>query len=158
MVDYLQRGATITGLYYADLIHKLRDAIKEKRRGKLRRKVLLHQDNAPSHKSLVAMTAISTAGFELLNYPPYSPDLAPSNNRLFPKLKEHLRGKKFPSDNEVILSVNQWFAEVGQLFLQEAVEMLEHRREKCVNLLGDYVKKCGKNNFSHNSKWVRATA
>ena len=23
MVDYLQRGATITGLYYADLIHKL---------------------------------------------------------------------------------------------------------------------------------------
>ena len=63
MVDYLQRGATITGLYYADLIHKLRDAIKEKRRGKFRRKVLLHQDNAPSHKSLVAMAAISKAGF-----------------------------------------------------------------------------------------------
>ena len=28
IVDYLQRGATITGLYYTDLIHKLRDAIK----------------------------------------------------------------------------------------------------------------------------------
>ena len=48
MVDYLQRGATITGLYYADLIHKLRDAIKDKRCGKLRRKVLLHQDNVTS--------------------------------------------------------------------------------------------------------------
>ena len=141
MVDYLQKGATITGLYYADLIHKLRDAIKEKRRGKLRRKVLLHQDNAPSHKSLVAMAAISTAGFELLDHPPYSPDLAPSDYRLFPKLKEHLRGKKFSSDNEVITSVNQWFAEVGQPFFQEAVEMLEHRWEKCVNLLGDYVEK-----------------
>ena len=48
---------------------------------------------------------------------------------------------KFSSDNEVMLSVNQWFAEVGQPFFQEAVEMLEHRWEKCVNLLGDYVEK-----------------
>ena len=63
MVDYLQRGATITGLYYADLIHKLQDAIEEKCHGKLRRNVLLHQDNTPSHKSLIAMAAISTAGF-----------------------------------------------------------------------------------------------
>ena len=73
---------------------------------KLRRKVLLHQDNAPSHKSLVAMAAISTAGFELLDHPPYSSDLAPRDYRLFPKLKEHLRGKKILSDNEVMLSVN----------------------------------------------------
>ena len=36
MVDYLQRGATITGIYCADLIHELGDAMKEKCRGKLR--------------------------------------------------------------------------------------------------------------------------
>ena len=107
MVDYLQREAKITGLYYADLIHKLRDAIKEKHHGKFRQKVLLHQDNTPSHKSLVAMSAISAAGFELLDHPPYSPDLAPSYYRLFPKLKERLHGKKFSSDNEVMLSANQ---------------------------------------------------
>ena len=106
MVDYLQRGATITGLYYAHLIHKLRNAIKEKCRGKLRQKFLLHQDNASSHKSLVAMAVIST-GFELLDHLPYSPDLAPSDCRLFRKLKEHLRGKKFSFDKEVMLSVNQ---------------------------------------------------
>ena len=77
----------------------------------------------------------------MLDHPPYSQDLAPSDYRLFPKLKEHLREKKFSSDNEVMLSVNQWFAEVGQLFFQEAVKILEHRWEKCVNLLGDYVEK-----------------
>ena len=124
----MQRGATITGLYYAYLIHKLQDAIQEEQCGKLRRKVL-HQYNAPSHKSLVAMAAISTEGFELLDHPPYSSDLAPSDYRVFPKLKEHLRAKKFSSDNEVMRSVNQWFAEVGQRFFQEAVEMLEHHWE-----------------------------
>jgi len=37
MIDYLERGKTVTGVYYAELIRKLRSAIKEKRRGKLSR-------------------------------------------------------------------------------------------------------------------------
>ena len=31
MIDYLQRGKTVTGVYYADQIRKLRAAIKQKR-------------------------------------------------------------------------------------------------------------------------------
>ncbi|CAF4944349.1 unnamed protein product [Pieris macdunnoughi] len=58
MVEYLEKGATITGSYYADQIRRLREAIKQKRRGKLRAGVLFHQDNAPSHKAAVAMAAI----------------------------------------------------------------------------------------------------
>lgn len=51
---------------------KLLEAIEEKRRGKLGKGAL----------------------FELVGHPPHSPDLAPSDYRLFPKLKEYLRGKK----------------------------------------------------------------
>ena len=42
--------------------------------------VLFHQDNAPAHKSVVAMAALCDCGFELVDHPPYSPDLAPSNH------------------------------------------------------------------------------
>jgi hypothetical protein len=45
LVDYLPRGHTITGQYYAKLIPKLRQAIQENRGGKLRCGVLFHQDN-----------------------------------------------------------------------------------------------------------------
>nr|XP_032528131.1 uncharacterized protein LOC116778294 [Danaus plexippus plexippus] len=72
MVEYLEKGATITGSYYADQIRRLREAIKSKRRGKLRARVLFHQDNAPAHKAAVAMAAIEEMGFELLEHPPYS--------------------------------------------------------------------------------------
>jgi len=48
MIGYLERGKTVTGVYYAKLIRKLRSAIKEKRCGKLSHGVLLHQDNAPA--------------------------------------------------------------------------------------------------------------
>ena len=151
MVDYLQRGARITSLYYADLIHKLRDAIKEKHRGKLRQKVPSSSRQCPKPQVLSCNGCNFNSRLWIAGPSTVSPDLAPSNYRLFPKLKEHLRGKKFSSNNEVM----QWFAEVGQPFFQEAVEMLKHRWEKCVNLLEDYVEKWGKKNiFSHNSKWV----
>ena len=49
--------------------------------------VLFHQVNAPAHKSVVAMAAVHEYGFELVDLPPYSPDLAPSDYFLFPNMK-----------------------------------------------------------------------
>ena len=51
--------------------------------------VLFHQDNAPAHKSVVAIAAVSDCGFELVDHPPYSPDLALSDYFLFTTLKTH---------------------------------------------------------------------
>jgi len=90
MTDYLSKGSTVTGTYYADKLCKLREALKSKHRGKLRRGVLLLHDNVPAHTSAVATSAAAECGYELLPHPPYSPDLAPSDFCLFPLLKEHL--------------------------------------------------------------------
>lgn len=141
MIDYLQRGKTITGVYYAQLIRKLRVAIKEKRRGKLCQGVVFHQDNAPAHTSTVAMAAIRECGFELLQHPPYSPDLAPSDYHLFRNLKDSLRGQKFDSDESVIRAIDDWFDQLDKSFFLDGVKALEHRWEKCVELQGDYVEK-----------------
>jgi len=40
--------------------------------------------------------------FQCLDYPPYSPDLAPLDYHLFPGLKKQLKGHHFSSDAEVI--------------------------------------------------------
>lgn len=141
MVEYLEKGATITGSYYADQIRRLREAIKEKRRGKLRAGVLFHQDNAPAHKAAVAMAAIQETGFELLEHPPYSPDLAPSDFYLFPRLKERLRGKKFEDDSEVMAAVEAFWEGQEKEFFSKGILGLEKRWTKCIDLLGDYVEK-----------------
>ena len=41
MLDFLPKRSTITGVYYANLLDKLRTAIREKTRGKLSKGVLL---------------------------------------------------------------------------------------------------------------------
>lgn len=140
-IEYLEKGATITGSYYAKQIKRLREAIKEKRRGKLRAGVLFHQDNAPPHKAGVAMAAIHDAGFECLEHPPYSPDLAPSDFYLFPRLKEDLRGHKFANDSEVMAAVEAFLKSPEKYFFFNGIRGLEKRWTKCVDLLGDYVAK-----------------
>ena len=59
--------------------------------------VLFYQNNAPAHKSVVAMAAVRDCGFELVDHPPYSPDLAPSYYFLFPNMKKTL-GREAVSD------------------------------------------------------------
>ena len=62
-----------SGLWKVVLVRNI-----SKQPGKLMKGVPFNQDNAPAHKSVVAMSAVHDCGFELVDHPPYSPDLAPS--------------------------------------------------------------------------------
>ncbi|XP_065658445.1 histone-lysine N-methyltransferase SETMAR-like [Hydra vulgaris] len=70
LIDYLQKGKTITGAYYASLLDKLKEQLAEKWPHLQKKKILFHQDNAPSHTSSVAMAKIHELRFELLDHPP----------------------------------------------------------------------------------------
>ena len=57
------------------------------------------------------MAAATECGFEILLHPPYSPDMAPSDFYLFPKLKFHLRGTQYGSNKGAIKAVNEYFGD-----------------------------------------------
>ncbi|XP_045458200.1 uncharacterized protein LOC123668510 [Melitaea cinxia] len=46
LIDYKDKGVSITGEYYASILERLKEAIKQKRQGKLTKGVLLLHDNA----------------------------------------------------------------------------------------------------------------
>ncbi|KYB24575.1 Mariner Mos1 transposase-like Protein [Tribolium castaneum] len=141
LVDYLEKGKTINGPYYASLLDQLKQKIQEKRPGLVKKKILFHQDNAPCHKSVIAMEKINELGFELVPHAPYSPDLAPSDFNLFPNLKKFHAGKKYGSDSEVIVATNAYFDELDEKDYRDGIKGLEHRWTKCIQLEGDYVEK-----------------
>jgi histone-lysine N-methyltransferase SETMAR len=74
------------------------------------KKKILHQDNA--HKSVLAMEILRDLHYELLEYPPYSPDLAPSDFHLLPKLKLFLAGQRFSSNQGALLAVEGYFSDL----------------------------------------------
>jgi [histone H3]-lysine36 N-dimethyltransferase SETMAR len=141
LVDYLKKGKTITGQYYSTLIGQLKEELTIKRPRLAKKKILFHHDNAPPHRSMVAVAKLHELGFQLVPHPPYSPDLAPSDFFLFPNLKNWLGGSKFKSDEEVIAGVNAYFADLETSFFSEGIKKAEHRWIKCVEVEGDYVEK-----------------
>jgi histone-lysine N-methyltransferase SETMAR len=90
---------------------------------------LLH-DNALVHTSVAAKASIRYCGFQELNHPPYTPDLAPSDYFLFSKLKLDMRGKKFTSDEEVISAVLDHFKDKNSEYFFSGIQKLIKHSKK----------------------------
>ena len=56
---------------------------------------LFHHDNAQVHNALEIREFLAKINIAVLEQPPYSPDLAPCDFFLFPKLKEVIKGTRF---------------------------------------------------------------
>lgn len=104
-------------------------------------RVILHQDNAPCHTARSTMIEIDFLGFDLLPHPPYSPDLAPMDFRVFPDLKSKLRGTRFQSSEELKLATQNIVATFDSQWYDDTYKQWVKRHEKCVRVGGDYVEK-----------------
>jgi len=87
---------------------QLKDILKEKRRGNITKGVLFLQDNVPAHRALATQKKLAYLGFQCLDHPPYSPDLAPSHYHQFLGLNKQLKGGHFLSAAEVIAAAETW--------------------------------------------------
>ncbi|UYV66659.1 K02A2.6-like [Cordylochernes scorpioides] len=77
-------------------------------------------------------------GFEVLEHPAYSPDLAPSDFFLFGLLKKELKGKRFDSDEDVQKVVQDSFHTLPKSAYKEGIYKLPERWRRCIESQGDY--------------------
>ncbi|KAL0860950.1 hypothetical protein ABMA27_009481 [Loxostege sticticalis] len=133
LIDFMEKGKTITGAYYAALLGKFQSNTKKK--------VIFHHDNAPAHTSAIATSKLVKLRYQLLPHPPYSPDLAPCDFFLFPNMKKWLGGKRFSSNEEVVAETEAYFSGFDKVFFFDGLKKLKHRWSKCVEPKGNYVEK-----------------
>lgn len=141
LIEFLERGETINAARYCETMKKLRRAIKNKRRGMLTTGISLLHDNARPHTARATQELLTSFGWDVLNHPSHSPDLAPSDYHLFTKLKEYLGGKHFSDDDEVKIEAENWLKGVARDFYDTGIKKLVPRLEKCIELNGDFVEK-----------------
>ena len=72
-----------------------------------------------------------------LPYPPYSPDLAPCDFFLFPKLKTHLKGHNLGTLENVQAAVTRALNILSEDFLH-CYEEWQQRWNRCIRLQGAY--------------------
>ncbi|KAJ7345050.1 hypothetical protein JRQ81_001000 [Phrynocephalus forsythii] len=122
LTNYLPKGETLNSEYYCNLLEKLCDALKQKHHGMISKGVHLQANKAPVHTAQASIFTAHCLGYELLQHPPYSPDLAPSDFFLFPKMKKPCCDQRFHDREDVIFEVEQWFLSKAEDFYKQGLK------------------------------------
>ncbi|EZA53809.1 Histone-lysine N-methyltransferase SETMAR, partial [Ooceraea biroi] len=98
---------------------------------------LLH-DNALSHKTIAVRQFVGKKGIVMLDRPPYSPDLAPCDYFLFPKLKIAVKGTRYNDITDIEAAVTEVLNDISKQDLERSFEMLATRSQRYIDAEGAY--------------------
>ena len=103
---------------------------------------LLHHDNEPAHSSNFVQQFLSKHSIALLRQPPYSPDIAPCDFWLFPKLKKPLKGQRFDYKTTVENNVTRELKAIPNSEFPDCFENWKHRCNRVIQSSRDYFEGC----------------
>ena len=144
LVDFLRPGDTVDTDRYLEVLETLKERIWCKRPHLWVKKsengpecnFVIHHDNASPH------TADRTIAFfqniDLLPHPPYSPDLAPCDYFIFPRLKSQLARHNFRNLEELKVGVRKELKLIPAEDFNGAMRQLPIRWMKCLAANGSY--------------------
>ncbi|UYV84061.1 hypothetical protein LAZ67_X001029 [Cordylochernes scorpioides] len=139
--EFLPQGRTVNKEYYLQVMRNLREAIRQKRPDLWKNKNwLLHHDNAPAHTSLLVRDLLAKNNALMMPQPPYSPELAPCDFFLFPKLKRPMKGRRYAMLDEIKTASKEELKNIFffKYFLM-CFEDWKNRWHKCIISHGDYL-------------------
>ncbi|VEN48760.1 unnamed protein product [Callosobruchus maculatus] len=100
--EFLPQVSTVNKKYYLQAMRNLRGAIRQKRPDLWKNKHwLLHHDNGPAYTSLLVREYLAKNNTVMVPQSPYSPDMAPCDFLLFPKLKRPMKGRRYATIEEI---------------------------------------------------------
>ncbi len=103
------KDQTITKEIFLPVLQRVRQSLLSRRSdiSDNLEEYLLHMDNAPAHRSDLVQSHLREINWSTLKHPPYSLDLSPSDFFLFPRIKKHLRGIRFPSLDALVVTIER---------------------------------------------------
>ncbi|KAJ4450086.1 hypothetical protein ANN_01493 [Periplaneta americana] len=87
-------------------------------------------DNAPCHVAEAVAELLRRWDWEVLEHPPYSPDVSPCDYDLFPRLKEPIRSKRFADIASVLHAVGQSIREIYRNNLANGIQRWSRQKKR----------------------------
>ena len=138
--ELLKPGETINGECYRTQLVRLKRAIAEKRPEYATRHeaTIFHHDNARPHVAIPVKNYLENSEWEVLPHPPYSPDLAPSDFRLFWSMQNALTGIRFTSEQGIKNWLDSFLAAKPAQFFWDGITKFPEIWEKVIAADGQY--------------------
>jgi hypothetical protein len=137
--EYAPEGQTVNKQYYQEVLCCLCDAVQRKRPDlRESRNWQLDYDNTPAHSSHLIEDFVAKHGIPQVCQAPYSPDMAPCDFWLFPKLKMLPKGPRFESREDIMKNTTAQLVAIPKEDFQKCFRQWKDRWVKCVESQGDY--------------------
>jgi transposase len=114
--------------------------MRRKRPEKWKNGFVLHQDNAPCHTSLVIRQFLADKKITVCPHPPHSPDLAPCDFWLFPKIKLKMKGNRFDTIPEIEATTKERLRALTKDDFQSCFRSWQDRWNKRTGAMGTTLK------------------
>jgi len=96
---------------------------------------MLDHDNAPCHTAVSINELLAEKSIPVISQPSYSPDLGLCDFFLFPRLKNHLKGRHFGTLDNIQKSVTDELTGIPAEAFQHCYEQWKQRLCRCVACL-----------------------
>jgi len=137
--EFLPQGRTVNKEYYLEVMQRLHEAVRKKRPVTWQEnRWMLQHDNAPSHSLFLVRDFLAKRATTVIPQPPYSPDLAPADFFLFPKLKSTLKGRRFESIEAIKTNLLAHLRRIPKKAFQECFRTLKKCWQWCIQSRGEY--------------------
>ena len=135
--EFVPPGQTVNAEYYKEVLQRLNHRVTRVRK-EIQTSWKLHHDNAQSHTAFVVTSYLTRIGVATIPQPPYSPDLAPANFFLFPRLKRELKRHHLGTLKNVQTTTTTLLNSIPAEEFQGAYAAWKLRWQKCIDAQGSY--------------------
>ena len=137
--EFVPPGMTVNAGFYCDVLRRLRENVRRRRPQKWQNQnLIIHHDNAPAHRSFKVSQFLAKNNMTVIPHPPYSPDLAPCDFFLFPKLKLRMKGRRFDTIEEIQEESQRVLDTIPKRDFQGCFQAWQKRWDRCIRAKGEY--------------------
>ena len=137
--EFVLPGQTVNQTFYREVLERLRKRVAHVRPG-IACTWMLHHHNAPCHTAVSINEFLAEKSIPVVPQPPSSSDLSPCDFFLFPRLKNHFKGRNFGTLNNIQKSVTEELKPIPVEAFMHCYEQWKQRLRRCVAAQGTIVK------------------
>jgi histone-lysine N-methyltransferase SETMAR len=134
--EFLPQRQTMNQTVYITVLKRLRDAVRRKRPHKWSSGTWLVHRAMPRGPECQGI--LGQAQQPRVPHPPFSPDLAPCDFFIFPKLKNTLKGKRFQDVADIQLNTTRQLQVIPKQAYQTCIEKWKDRWNRFIKSGGSY--------------------
>ena len=132
------KGKSVNSKFYRGAVIKLNKYFIRRRPATGLSGIRLLHGNASSHNAAIVREFLRQEKVVEIAHPPYSPDLAPSDYFLFPRLKMYLTGRKYKTRKDLGSAIFQCLKGIHRKDYETAFKNWIKRLKLCITHKGEY--------------------